>query len=128
MNQSKDKPSISEMLGELAAMESDGSPAFPMLRVECKHRAHRHVGTAPCRIENCAAHRKNCPGWRATTLDEARLCLEELLVAEGLTVEPGYGDGVDWVAYKHKAGQWGKGIIPTEAAIAALYAARKVKA
>ena len=90
-------------------------PAFPMLRVECDHQSHKSPG-----VDHRAfvAHRKKCPGWRAKTLDEARLCLEELLVAA-------LGDGkkafVNWLF-----AAW-DGANPTEAVIAALYEASKVK-
>lgn len=104
---------------------------FPMLREKCDHRAHRHVGTAPCRIENCAEHRAICPGWREKTLDEARLCLEELLVAEkemhgGMALAVHRQNG-NWVARYNEIDSISTADTPTEAVLAALHEASKVK-
>ena len=117
MNQSTDKPSTSEMLGELAAMENDdGSPAFPMLRTKCKSF-----------IPPCPHGEDDCPGWRAKTLDEVRLCLEELLVTENVAISPeSVVEPGNWRAQRFPMkAVWAN--TPTEAVIGALYEASKVK-
>ena len=90
-------------------------PAFPMLRIKCK------PFLPPCpHIEN------ECPGWRTRTLDEARLCLEELLIAEGVSLNyVKWPDKSYW--WSGRQGQaWQEGNTPTEAVLAALYEASKV--
>ena len=113
---------IEEMLRELAAMENDdGSPVFPMLRVECGHTildGRLHYDTTPLLVHLC-------PGWREKTLDETRLCLEELLVTE--TINLWYEDGI-WISERVAGVGFSDGPTPTEAVLAALYEASKVKA
>ena len=113
-----------EMLKELAAMEVDGSPAFPMLRIRCACYCHmikpgqHDIGACVMRGSGESA----CPGWRAKSLDEARLCLEELLVAHVKQI----GDmSANMIVAMTKAILAGKSC--TEVVIAALHEASKVK-
>ena len=102
-------------------------PAFPMLRVEpCDHGYHdsKNLQNHSDRM-NAATHTRDCPGWRAKTLDEARLCLEELLVAE--TINLWYEDGL-WISERVAGVGFSDGPTPTEAVLAALYEASKVEA
>ena len=55
-------------------------PAFPMLRIQCSHLTW-HKNTAKTEGSLVWRHQQECSGHRAKTLDEAQLCLEELLVA-----------------------------------------------
>ena len=145
-----------QMLTELAAVEKEPEllsvmggiitgtvPAFPMLRVECASHGDSHRKwecddvRGYLRDEGKSTEADwwkedgDCPGWRAKTLAEARLCLEELLVAEGLQVHPAWKNGkihewASWNTYPPFQ-KTVTGSTPTEAAIAATYEASKVK-
>lgn len=66
--------------------------AFSMLRKDCDaigwHDRDNFDDDPKFLQELRTNHYTICPGYRAKTLDEARLCLEELLVAEKVTVQP----------------------------------------
>ena len=108
------RPHVTEPL-ECPTCKGTGKvPVFPMLRTKCKSF-----------IPPCPHGEDDCPGWREKTLDEARLCLEELLVAYWKMGELGEIDWYDMADAIYAALSANESV--TEAAIAALYEASKVK-
>lgn len=132
-------------------------PAFPMLRIQCIGIDEEDVGVYY--HDNCCNNKR----WRAKTLDEARLCLEELLVVywkqrilEDIKQDDGGGMNANFFLgfnddrdqlpkvwkFEYENGHSGyyeieppfprisistEGPTPTEAVLAALYEANRVK-
>ena len=123
-----------EMLTELAAMEGNGKPALPMLRVECGCACHTpqrkvwgHVGPN----SSACSTLKHCPGYRAKTLDDARPCLAELLAVMYKT--PSFAEIHKWhrlmdsiVDGMDESGSQVCMNTPTEVILFALYEANRI--